>query len=244
MSGGHLLCTDRSETEKSIMGKLFKEVFPGLKLSDDIDDLIRQTEIKGITMFEKEKKMVISIISTNLIFKQDIYKAESQISNSIFPDGKGRCIIDEHFNLSGQYRLKNITDVYRDSFQEEIKNESRVCYRFLKHGEWTCNDDNVLTLALEDSEIARSRSMEIRKYLEDTFKDRFDMDVKVGFAYTDEQKTTLRNANEMILKQTLRQIEELNENLKPKIKPADKTDDTGSDKQKSGSESSGRKAPA
>ena len=211
MSGGHLLYTDRSGTEKSIMGnKLFKEVFPGLKLSNDIDDLIRETEIKGITMFEKEKKMVISILSTNLISKQDIYKAEAQISKYIFPDGKGRCIIDEHFKLSGQYKLKQLTDVYRESFQEEIKNESRVCYRFLKHGEWTCNDDNVLTLALEDSEIAKERSGTIRRYLEDTFKDRFDMEVKVGFAYTEEQKTSLRQANEVTLRQTLQQIEEIN----------------------------------
>ena len=60
--------------------KLFREVFPGLKLGKDLDDLIGQTTVEKITMFKSKKKMVISISSHNLIAKELIYKAEEMLS--------------------------------------------------------------------------------------------------------------------------------------------------------------------
>ena len=100
MSGGHLLCTDRSRTEKIIMGnKLFKEVFPGLKLSNDIDDIIKQTQIKGITMFEKEKKMVISILSNNLIPKRMIYFRNTTSDMTKNKDSKPEKLEDNLYNI-------------------------------------------------------------------------------------------------------------------------------------------------
>ncbi len=209
-------------------GKLFKNVFPGLRLTNDIAELINQSEVTGITMFEGKKKMVISILSNNLIPKRMIYKAETQVSDFVFPKQQGMCIIEEHFNLSSQYRLRQLTEEYKESFLLEMKNESYISYRFLSRGEWFCNDDNVLTLALEDSSLARNNSRAIKEYLENVYKNRFGMEIKVGFDYTDEQKTSLRAANELRLKQELKNIEELNELIKPKQKNDSKALDEAS----------------
>ena len=69
-------------------GKQVKDVFPGLRFSNDINDLIGQSEVTGITMFEKDKKMVISILSNNLIPKKMIYKAENEISDFVFANNQ------------------------------------------------------------------------------------------------------------------------------------------------------------
>ncbi len=199
-------------------GKLFKDVFPGLRLSNDIAELIYQTEVTGITMFESKKEMVISLLSNNLIPKKYIYKAEAQISDFVFPRAQGMCIIDEHFDLSSQYKLKQLTDEYKESLLLEMKNDSYICYRYMARGDWFCNDDKVLTLALEDSCLARNHSKSIKEYLERTYKDRLGMEIKVGFDYTDEQKTSLREANELRLKYELKNIEELNDIAKAKHK--------------------------
>ncbi|MBQ7707116.1 MAG: PolC-type DNA polymerase III [Lachnospiraceae bacterium] len=208
-------------------GKQVKDVFPGLRFSNDINDLIGQSEVTGITMFEKDKKMVISILSNNLIPKKMIYKAENEISDFVFANKQVICIIDEHFNLSSQYKLRQLTDEYKESFLLEIKNESYVSYRLLSRGEWYCNDDNVLTLALENTGLARNHSRAIKEYLEHTYKDRFGMDIKVGFDYTEEQKTSLRAANELRLKYELKNIEELNESKRPKAKTQEAKESTG-----------------
>ncbi len=189
--------------------KLFRDVFPGLKLDKNLDELLGQTEIQKITMFKGEKKMVISILSKNLIAKELIFAAEEQMTQFIFGDSGEKCIIDEHYELSKQYNLTQLSNIYRDSFLEEIKRISYVDYRILKRGEWYYHD-NIVTLALEDTSLARSHSDKIKKYLVDTYRDRFGMEVSVGFDFTEDQKSSLRAANELRLKQELMAIEQKN----------------------------------
>lgn len=215
--------------------KPFKEVFPGLKLDKQLDDLMGQTQVENITMFKSEKKMVISISSQNLIAKRLIYKAEENIKDFVFGARASEKVeIKERFILSKQYKLKHLTDVYKDSFLEEIKNKSYVDFRLLDKAEWYYNED-ILTLAVEDTHIARSHSLVIKEYLENTYKERFGMEVKIGFNYTEEQKTKLREANEIRLRQELAAIEEANEALKP-IEDADKGETASNDAVEANSE--------
>ena len=189
--------------------KLFKDVFPGLRLGKDLDDLFGQTEVEKITMFKSQKKMVISISSRNLIAKELVYKVEKMISDFVFGKTGEACVIKERFILSKQYNLPQLTNIYKDSFLEEIKQISYVNYRLLKRGEWFYHD-NILTLALEDTSLARSHSGEIKEYLQSTYLERFGMEVTVGFDFTEEQKTSLREANALRLKQELMAIEQAN----------------------------------
>lgn len=189
--------------------RLFKDVFFDLRLDKKIEELIGNTEVEKITMFKSEKKMVISFVSQVLIAKQYIFKAEQALSEHIFGKGVGKCIIEDRYELSKQYNIKSLTNIYKDSFLEELKSFSHVGYRLLKRAEWYF-DDNILTLALEDNSLARSQSGIIKSYLETTYKNRFGMDVVVGFDYTEEQKVSLREANERRLKMELMAIEAMN----------------------------------
>ncbi|MCM1082336.1 MAG: PolC-type DNA polymerase III [Clostridium sp.] len=193
--------------------RLFKDVFFELKLDKKIEDLIGNAEIEKITMFKSERRMVISFVSQVLIAKQYIFKAEQALSEHIFGRGMGSCVIEDRYELSKQYNLKSLTNIYKDSFLEEIKSFSHVGYRLLKKAEWYF-DGNILTLALEDISLARSQSGIIKSYLETTYKNRFGMEVVVGFDYTEEQKVSLRAANEQKLKMELMAIEAMHEQNK------------------------------
>ncbi|MGN0435310.1 MAG: PolC-type DNA polymerase III [Wujia sp.] len=187
--------------------KLFRDVFPGLKLDNKIEDLIGQTRIEKITMFNSVGKMVISLCSDNLISKELIYKVEEALNAFVWEKQKGSCEIRERFLLSGQYTVEYIAQVYRDSFYLELDKISKVASRLLKHGEWFF-DDNIITLALEDNSIARNHSTYIKNYLENTYRERFGMEVMVGFNYTEENKTKLREANAQKLRQIVKAMEQ------------------------------------
>ncbi len=190
--------------------KIFRDVFPGLKLDKKLDDLIGQTEVEKITMFKSLKKMVISISSRNLIAKELIYRAEDALSEFVFGKTGETCVIEEHYVLSGQYTPKELTNMYKDSFLEEMKRISYVDYRILNRAEWFFNG-NIITLALEDSNLAHSHADKIKQYIDGVFRDRFNMEVSIGFNFSDENKSKLREANELRLKQELAAIEQLNE---------------------------------
>ena len=81
----------------------------------------------------------------------------------------------------------------------DVEKISHVGYRLLKRAEWYYSDD-IITLAMEDSKLSKSHSIGIKKYLEETYKKRFGMDIKVGFDYTESDKEMLRRANEQKMK--------------------------------------------
>lgn len=222
---------------------IFANVFPGLKLTKDIDELISQSTVEKITMFEKKKKMVISISSSILIEKALIYKAEEQLTNFIFGGTDKSCEIEEHFKLSKQYTFPQLTHEYKESFLEEIKRISYVDFRLLKHSQWNCND-NVLTLAMEDSNLAQSHSFAIKEYFEETYRERFGLDINVGFAYSDEQKTTLRLANEERLRNELLAIAKRNNEIIYEEKKEEDSDDkslNSSDEKSAGTDDTNKK---
>ena len=181
---------------------IFRNVFPQLKLDNKTDELIGQAKVEKITMFNSEKKMVISICSTVLIPRELIDRAERQLTVFLWPRNENTCVIKERYELSEQYKLPQLTEMYKESFLFDIQRKSRVSYRLLTRAEWFF-DEGIVTLALEDTDLARSYSEQIKKYLEVTYMERFGMEVTIGFNYTEEQKTKLREANELRLKQEL-----------------------------------------
>ena len=114
--------------------------------------------------------------------------------------GRGyKVIIDDRYELSSQYNTRTLTEVYKDSILYDVEKISHVGYRLLKRAEWYYADD-IITLAMEDSKLSKSHSIGIKKYLEETYKKRFGMDIKVGFDYTESDKEMLRRANEQKMK--------------------------------------------
>ncbi len=203
-------------------GKKFSEVFPDLKLDKKIEGLIGDTYVEAINVITDKNmsRMVISISSENLIAKELIVRAEDALTAFLGKNNDNRCVIEEHYKLSKQYNLSHLVKIYKDSILFEQQQISKVNYRILKRAEWYVEED-VLTLALEDTSLARFYSNGIKAYLEDTFKNRFDMNIKVGFNYTEEQKTKLREANEQRLKL---EVSAIDESVKPDTKKTSNKD--------------------
>ena len=237
--------------------KLFKEVFPGISVNKALDELLDYVYVEKITMFKSEKKMVICILSDIIIEKKNIYKLEEAVSEFVFGKNNIKCEIKEKYKLSSQYNLEELTKVYMDSIMEEIKTFSYVDFRILSRAEFFYNG-NILTLALEDTNLAKSHSIKLKEFLENMYKERFDMEVTIGFNYTEEQKSKLREANKQRLMQELKAIELLNEQtahrnkesgkeeqeqLKKEASKEDKSTKTGSDKTKSDFSVAEKKSP-
>jgi len=208
--------------------KRFFDVFPQFTCQKDIMDLLEHVNVKEAVLVKSEKTLKIYITSKVLISKQDIYFIEDALATFIF-QGSMRVKIMEQYELSDQYNIQTLTDAYKESMLFELSVESAVLYRFVKTAEWFIDGD-VITLTLVDNFLARTRSADIKSYLETVYKERFGFEIKVGFSYTEEQKNTIRRANEHKLKQEIseimsRQIEE--EETVAKEQKSDSAKDSG-----------------
>ena len=182
-----------------VEAKLFFEVFPELNMDKELSSLFEDTMIEKVVMKQAERQLIISLLSKHLISRPKIVQVEDIICGHLFRGRGYKVIIDDRYELSSQYNTRTLTEVYKDSILYAVEKISHVGYRLLKRAEWYYSDD-IITLAMEDSKLSKSHSIGIKKYLEETYKKRFGMDIKVGFDYTESDKEMLRRANEQKMK--------------------------------------------
>ena len=182
-----------------VEAKLFFEVFPELNMDKELSSLFEDTMIEKVVMKQAERQLIISLLSKHLISRPKIVQVEDIICGHLFRGRGYKVIIDDRYELSSQYNTRTLTVVYKDSILYDVEKISHVGYRLLKRAEWYYSDD-IITLAMEDSKLSKSHSIGIKKYLEETYKKRFGMDIKVGFDYTESDKEMLRRANEQKMK--------------------------------------------
>ena len=182
-----------------VEAKLFFEVFPELNMDKELSSLFEDTMIEKVVMKQAERQLIISLLSKHLISRPKIVQVEDIICGHLFRGRGYKVIIADRYELSSQYNTRTLTEVYKDSILYDVEKISHVGYRLLKRAEWYYSDD-IITLAMEDSKLSKSHSIGIKKYLEETYKKRFGMDIKVGFDYTESDKEMLRRANEQKMK--------------------------------------------
>ena len=202
--------------------KGFFEVFPGFECPGDTKELFAQVFVTAAVLVKSEKTLKINIESKILIEKQDIYAVENALSEFV-SQGNLQVKIIEYYDLSNQYDISKLTNVYKDSLLFELQAESSVLYRLVKNAEWFI-DANIITLTLDDTFLAKTRSADIKKYLEQVYKERFHYDIQVGFDFTEEQKDSIRRANEHKLYLEVHQImEQVESNKEQEEKTAENT---------------------
>ncbi|MDO5156915.1 MAG: PolC-type DNA polymerase III [Eubacteriales bacterium] len=184
--------------------KNFFEVFPGFSCDADLKDLFSQVVVTKATMMKSEKTLKFHILSKILIEKRDIYAVEDALSDFIFQKNM-RVKFIEKYDLSNQYNIKTLTDTYKESLLFELQTESSILFRLVKNAEWYINE-NIINLTLDDTFLAKTRSIDIKKYLESVYRERFGFEIQVGFDFTEEQKDAIRKANEHKLNLQIQQI--------------------------------------
>lgn len=160
--------------------KSFKEVFRGIILEDKLDMYFDDVDVTSVIFVKAPEKLLIDITSTHLISREMIKQAEGAVRLFVFGKySKAKVSIKERFLLSGQYDVKKLLGIYRDSFLDELQDDSFVEYKLVKDAKIK-SDVNSLILEVQDGTMAKEKKHSIERYFRDTFLSRFGMDVNVA----------------------------------------------------------------
>ena len=194
------------------MGRAFPDVFPDCNIPGRLKSIFSQVMVQKVVMCTGSTTLKIYLLSEFLIPRKDMDLMEYLIREHVFPGTGVQIQIFDQYRLSSQYTLSNLTEEYWESILYEVKKTSHVEFRLLDKCQWGAEGE-VLTILLEDSFLARSKAQEIKDYLEQTYKNRFGINLKVGFNYTEEQKSTFYAANRHKLKVEVDSIMEQLDNI-------------------------------
>ena len=167
--------------------KKFYEVFPGIVLEDEYSDIFNHVDVVKILKRENNSELVVCIEADRLIDKMSIYRAEEVLREHLFGSkSRIRVRLAERYLLSNQYNLKNLVDVYYDSFLLEIGKKSSFDQQQLRKKDYEVSG-NDLVFNITDSFVMRGRVDNLKEYFERTLLERFGMNVNVSFSFKESE---------------------------------------------------------
>lgn len=170
--------------------RLFFEVFPTLKASEEIRLLFGDVEVQRITTNSGRDFLNVHIFSRHLIQKKHIWQMEDQIRGQLFADTHIKIHIKEQYALSEQYTPGTLMMEYRDSIVMELKRHSILAANMFEQAKIEFEGREIVHLHLEDSIVSEGRREYIVGLLQDIFHKRFHIqaDIRVSCCEAKEHK--------------------------------------------------------
>ena len=180
------------------MNKKFFEVFPTLKVKDDMRLLLQDVEVSKVTTNSNRDFVRIHIESAHLLQKKMIYRVESMVKEQLFGKNRLQIEVKEQYHLSAQYTPENLLNEYLDSILEELGTESVVERSMMQSAKWSFETENVLRLQLTDTIVAKGKKEHLVHYLERIFAERFCCPIEVHVTYKKAKDSKLKYNDQKI----------------------------------------------
>ena len=161
------------------MEKKFFEVFPVLKVNQEMQQLLSDTQVQRVVSNPARTRLRVYLHGTRLIQKKYIFQLENHIKNQLFPKQELTVKIIERYQLSAQYTPETLMDLYKDSMLEEMKVYSLLIYNLFRCARVEFTERNRMKLYLEDSIVAKSRADELVEILYKVMRDRCGMELTI-----------------------------------------------------------------
>ena len=114
------------------MEKNFFEVFPVLKVSQTMKQLLADTQVQRVVSNRARTSLRVYLHGSRLIQKKYIFQLEDHIKNQLFPKQQLTVKIIERYQLSAQYTPETLMDSYKDSMLEEFRAYSLLIYNLFR----------------------------------------------------------------------------------------------------------------
>lgn len=189
------------------MEKLFFDVFPTLRVADDIKLLLERVLVERVSITKKKDFIRIYIESENLIHKKHIFDIERQIHQQLFGGGHQiKVKVMEHYRLSKQYTPMKLMPMYRESILLELKEYSVLEHNLFYHAQCVFEEEDKMRLIMQESVIASSKSDELVRILEKIFNERCGFQIQVIPEFEKAKESKARKNSKVKLKQEIAYI--------------------------------------
>ncbi|MCI7323437.1 MAG: PolC-type DNA polymerase III [Lachnospiraceae bacterium] len=188
------------------MAKAFKEAFPTLQLSGELQGLLETAEVTKISANREYTHIRIYLRAKRLIFKKKIWQLEKEIASQIFQNKDIRVRVIESFELSEQYTPQSLMEVYRDSILDELESYSVLEYNALRTAQMEFDSPKHMTLLMEDTIISRERTEEIVEFLEKVVCERCGMDFIITPELKERKESKYRKNSDIQIQQEVAEI--------------------------------------
>ncbi len=187
------------------MSKSFFEVFPTLKVNEDIQILFQGVEVLKVATNSRRDFIRVYLLSSHLIQKKRVFEVEKLLKEQLFGRSPIQVKIVEKYALSEQYTPENLMNEYFESILLELGARSVVERSMMQNASYSFEDENILSLKLTDTIVAEGKKEALTTYLKELFEERFARPVEIRVFYEKAKDSKLKY-NDLKLRQEVDEI--------------------------------------
>ena len=187
------------------MSKSFFEVFPTLKVNEDIQILFQGVEVLKVATNSRRDFIRVYLLSSHLIQKKRVFEVEKLLKEQLFGRSPIQVKIVEKYALSDQYTPENLMNEYFESILLELGARSVVERSMMQNASYSFEDENILALKLTDTIVAEGKKEALTTYLKELFEERFARPVEIRVFYERAKDSKLKY-NDLKLRQEVDEI--------------------------------------
>ena len=188
------------------MARSFFEVFPQLKLDTDLQGMLDDATVSKVSTTRQRNSLRIYLGCGRLLPKEKVYFLENELKRQLFPHHTMNIKIIEKFQLSEQYTLKNLLDVYWNSILTEFHRYSLLEYNLLRHAKLDVVEEKVLRVSLEDTVLAHQKEEEIYHILEKIFNERCNLSIQIEMEFHEKEASKYRKNADIKMKNEVENV--------------------------------------
>ena len=170
------------------MSKAFFDVFPALKVKNDLQTYFKDTKVERIATNRDHTRLKVCFCSDHLIDKKRVYRMQEELEKQIFQDRNVTVYLVERFTLSAQFTPKQLMNSYFESLVYEIGSFSPVMGIFFRESEISFPEEDQVLIQMEDSCLSQSLSGKLEEALERIFRDRCGVPARFSIALRKKEK--------------------------------------------------------
>ena len=114
--------------------------------------------------------------------------------------------LQEKYNLSSQYTLENLMQVYRDSMLMEIQKYSHVLYSMLKQAKIAYPGPGCMALEVGDTVLYRDMQGELIRILEKIIVERCGISASLSLEFVEKENNRHREEDELMIRRKVEEI--------------------------------------
>ena len=177
------------------MEKRFFTVFPDLKLNSELTELFGLVEVEKVTTNRAKNAIRVYILSRRLIDKKTLHYVESEIEKQLFGGLQVSVFFVEKFQLSEQYTVENLFNVYFESIMAELRSKSRILCNIIKKAKCTFEGKH-MNIEVEETALNLEKLDELKMILLDIFTTRCGIEAEISYTYKEPHTSKFREQSE------------------------------------------------
>ncbi len=192
------------------MSKKFFDVFPTLKLNQEVQPLFADVDVLKVATNTTRDYLHIHLHSVHLIPKKCVYMVECAIKEQLFGKNSMKVKVQETFSLSKQYTPENLMREYKESIFFELKQRSIVEYSMFANAKLSFEGENLLHIQFEDNIVAEGKSQAIVALLKQIYEERCRIPIQMKVDYYKIVKSEEDEEKELRIQKEVQDIIEQN----------------------------------